>query len=168
MPVFRTKLRIRERISNSQRIVVEKSPLRSSYERGCQEKTLLHSPPGDLDRCLHPGPFFFVERILVLTPGAPQSTTGIRIGVAGLPCMVSCRGSDTIRCESCASQPLASVPTIILCEARGLWLFWVIRGGIGLTRRLGAELPHTECLTSAWILSLEPEHRQNRWVTTEA
>jgi hypothetical protein len=21
---------------------------------------------------------------------------------------------------------------------------------------------------SAWILSLEPEHRQNRWVTTEA
>src|SRR5713101_2983518 len=27
---------------------------------------------------------------------------------------------------------------------------------------------HTECLMSAWILSLEPEHRQNRWVTTEA
>src|SRR2546429_2664207 len=40
--------------------------------------------------------------------------------------------------RSCASQPLASVPTIILCEARGLWLFWVVRGGIGLTRRLGA------------------------------
>jgi len=31
------------------------------------------------------------------------------------------------------------VPTIILCEARGLWLYWVIRGGIGLTPRLGAE-----------------------------
>jgi hypothetical protein len=31
-----------------------------------------------------------------------------------------------------------SVPTIILCEARGLWLFRVMRGGIGLTRRLGA------------------------------
>jgi len=27
---------------------------------------------GDLDRCLHPGPCFFVERILVLTPGARQ------------------------------------------------------------------------------------------------
>jgi len=25
-----------------------------------------------------------------------------------------------------------------------------------------------ERLMSAWILSLEPEHRQNRWVTTEA
>src|SRR5579864_8523393 len=31
------------------------------------------------------------------------------------------------------------MPTIILCEARGLWLFGVIRGGIGLTRRLGAD-----------------------------
>ena len=36
--------------------------------------------------------------------------------------------------------------------------------------------PETRCCTaaaherlmSAWILSLEPEHRQNRWVTTEA
>jgi hypothetical protein len=35
--------------------------------------------------CLHPGPFFFVERILVRTLGAPQSTTGIRIAVAGFP-----------------------------------------------------------------------------------
>src|ERR1700694_5844220 len=35
---------------------------------------------------------------------------------------------------------------MILCEARGLQLFWVIRGGIGLTRRLGAGLQHTECL----------------------
>src|SRR5437660_5038449 len=60
-------------------------PLHASYERGCQAKTLLHCSPGDLDRCLHPGPFFLMERILVLTPAAPQSTTGIRIAVAGLP-----------------------------------------------------------------------------------
>jgi hypothetical protein len=26
---------------------------------------------------------------------------------------------------------------------------------------------HTKCLMSAWILSLEPEHRQNQWTTTE-
>jgi hypothetical protein len=32
------------------------------------------------------------------------------------------------------------VPTMILCETRGLQLFWVVRGGIGLKRRLGAEL----------------------------
>jgi len=35
---------------------------------------------------------------------------------------------------------------MILCEARGLQLFSVIRGGIGLTRRLGAGLQHTERL----------------------
>ena len=29
-------------------------------------------------------------------------------------------------------------------------------------------LQHTECLMSAWILSLEPEHRKNRLATTEA
>src|ERR1700723_3169554 len=32
---------------------------------------------------------------------------------------------------------------MILSEARGLQLFSVIRGGIGLTRRLGAGLQHT-------------------------
>jgi len=35
---------------------------------------------------------------------------------------------------------LAQVPTMILSETRGLPLFWVVRGGIGLKRRLGAEL----------------------------
>jgi hypothetical protein len=44
----------------------------------------------------------------------------------------------------------------------------LIRGGIGLTRRLGAELQHTERLMSVWILSLEPELRTNRLATTEA
>src|ERR1700693_18453 len=58
-----------------------------------------------------------------------------------------------------------SVPTIILCEARGLWLFWVVRGGIGLTRRLGAECS-TRRLMSEWILSLEPEHRRTDWPPT--
>jgi len=37
---------------------------------------------------------------------------------------------DADQLRSYASQVLALVPTIILCEARGLWLFWVIRGGI--------------------------------------
>ena len=71
--------------------------------------------------------------------------------------------------RSYASYALAkNVPTMILCETRGLQLFWVIRGGIGLTRRLGAERQHTERLMSVSILSLEPERRKNRWATTEA
>src|SRR5215469_14570008 len=41
---------------------------------------------------------------------------------------------------SYASIALAKMPTMILCETRGLQLFWVVRGGIGLNRRLGAEL----------------------------
>jgi hypothetical protein len=57
---------------------------------------------------------------------------------------------------------------MILCETRGLQLFWVIRGGIGLTRRHGAKLQHMERLMSVSILSLEPEHRKNRLATTEA
>jgi hypothetical protein len=75
---------------------------------------------------------------------------------------------DAIRFRSYASEGLAEVPTMILCETRGLQLFWVIRGGIGLTRRRGAKLQHTGRLMSEWILSLEPEHRKNRLATTEA
>ena len=73
-----------------------------------------------------------------------------------------------IRFRSYASEGLAQVPTMILCETRGLQLFWVIRGGIGLTRRRGAKLQHMERLMSVSILSLEPEHRKNRLATTEA
>src|ERR1700675_6757 len=32
--------------------------------------------------------------------------------------------------EATQAKGLASVPTIILCEARGLWLFWVVRGAV--------------------------------------
>jgi len=37
---------------------------------------------------------------------------------------------DAIRFRSYASKALAKVPTMILCETRGLQLFWVIRGRI--------------------------------------
>ena len=70
--------------------------------------------------------------------------------------------------EATQAKRWLKVPTTILCETRGLQLFWVIRGGIGLTRRLGAERQHTERLMSVQILSLEPEHRTNRLATTEA
>jgi hypothetical protein len=46
-------------------------------------------------------PFFFVERILVLTPEASQGATGIRIAVAGLPCVLSCSGPDTMVAKLC-------------------------------------------------------------------
>src|SRR4029077_3375172 len=45
--------------------------------------------------------------------------------------------------QATQAKRLAKVPTMILCETRGLQLFWEVRGGIGLKRRLGAELQHT-------------------------
>ena len=63
-------------------ILFNKTP---NMREDVKKKQLLHCSPWDLDRCLHPGPFFFVERVLVLTPVAPQSTTATRIAVAGSP-----------------------------------------------------------------------------------
>ena len=45
---------------------------------------------------------------------------------------------------------------MVLSEARGLRLFSVVQGGIGLHRRLGAE-GKNEASQCYWILSLEPE-----------
>ena len=42
--------------------------------------------------------------------------------------------------EASQAEVLAKVPTMILSETRGLLLFWVVRGGIGLKWRLGAEI----------------------------
>jgi len=42
------------------------------------------------------------------------------------------------------------VPTMVLSETRGLWLFWVVRGGIRWPLRL-------QCLNPPRILTLEPE-----------
>src|SRR6266699_6832345 len=52
---------------------------------------------------------------------------------------------------------------MILCETRGLQLFWVIRGGIGLTRRLGAKLQHTERLMSAYTLPRTRASQEPIW-----
>ena len=48
--------------------------------------------------------------------------------------------------------------TMVLSETRGLWLFWVIREGIGLTRRLGATGTRLQAIG---MLTLEPERLKN-------
>ena len=55
-----------------------------------------------------------------------------------------------------------TVSTMDLSEARGLGLFRVIRGGIGITQRLGAR----HRLQAIVILTLEPERLKNRLATT--
>jgi hypothetical protein len=56
------------------------------------------------------------------------------------------------------------VPTMVLSETRGLWLFRVVRGGIGSARWLGAEARRASL--HRLILSLEPERLKNRLATT--
>jgi hypothetical protein len=58
---------------------------------------------------------------------------------------------------------IASEFSTLRLQAYGF--FWIIPGGIGLTRRLGAVWQHTR-LMSEWILSLEPERRRTDGVTT--
>ena len=43
----------------------------------------------------------------------------------------SADGDDAIEFERAASELVASEATMVLSEARGLWLFLVIREGIG-------------------------------------
>ena len=50
-----------------------------------------------------------------------------------------------------------------LSEARGLVLFRVIRGGIGITQRL---VPRRHRLQAIVMLTLEPERLKNRLATT--
>jgi hypothetical protein len=54
--------------------------------------------------------------------------------------------------------------TMVLSETRGLWLFWVIREGIGLTRRLGATGTRLQAIG---MLTLEPERLKNDWPPPE-
>ena len=56
-----------------------------------------------------------------------------------------------------------TVSTMDLSEARGLVLFRVIRGSIGITQRL---VPRRHRLQAIVILTLEPERLKNRLATT--
>src|ERR1039458_2431086 len=120
--------------------------------------------------CLTSSPVSFLEGLLVW----PLCIAAHFSGDANPSCLSQLNGfmkqwySAPFGYEATQAKRWLKVPTTILCETRGLQLSWVIRGGIGLTRRLGAKLQHTERLMSDSILSLEPEHRTNRWATTEA
>src|ERR1035437_555609 len=113
----------------------------SSYERGCQGKKLLPAPREDAGMVTYIQPHHTLRGVIGLAALARRAFQ--RRGQPQL--LVPTRRFheaavlDAIRLRSYASEALAKVPTKILCETRGLQLFWVIRGGIGLTRRLGAK-----------------------------
>ena len=63
-----------------------------------------------------------------------------------------------------AKQNGGQVPTMVLSETRGLWLFRVVREGLESAVRLRAR--GTSCLTSRLRLALEPECLQNPTATS--
>src|ERR1022692_3122219 len=90
---------------------------------------------------LHPAPPHSLEGLLVW----PLWLAAHSSGEASPSCLSQLDGFMKQRCstpfgyEATQAKRWLKVPTKILCETRGLQLFWVIRGGIGLTRRLGAK-----------------------------
>ena len=151
-------------------LLIRQELLGKFLERGCQEKRLLPAPRRDAGVVTYVQPRLILARVI-----GPAASARRRLQrrcqpqlLVPTPRFHEVVVLDAIRFRSYASEGLAQVPTMILCETRGLQLFWVIRGGIGLTRRRGAKLQHTERLISVSILSLEPEHRKNRLATTEA
>jgi hypothetical protein len=97
---------------------------------------------------------------LVLTPGAPQSTTGIRIAVAGSALSGFMPRSDTIVAKLCKPTVGLSANHHPMGGSRPM-AFW----GCARGHRIDPETrccmqQHLKCLMSVWILSLEPERRR--------
>ena len=105
-------------------------------------------------------------------PGPLRGTLDSRVLPCGL-CVFLCSISATASLTSSDDADLVSetgkrggctVSTMDLSEARGLVLFRVIRGGIGLTQRLSAT--GTMRLQAIGMLTLEPERLKNQLATT--
>src|SRR6266705_3476963 len=64
-----------------------------------------------------------------------------------------------VPCGSACKQRGGNVPTMVLSETRGLWLCWVVRGGIRWPLRLGAPKPaqdthpRTRALSCRWKIA---------------
>jgi len=110
---------------------------------------------------LHPAPPPSWRGFWFCRCGSPRCSAAMPTPVAYPRPTVSCNGwcSTPFGPEATQAQRWLKCQPSSYVRLEGLWLFWVIRGGIGLTRRLRAECS-TRRLMSAWILSLEPERRR--------
>src|SRR5438270_9538194 len=90
--------------------------VKTFYKKGCQEKKLR------LDRRRD----FFLE----IQP-TEVSTSLEKFGLLFILVSFSAAGDAAVEFKRAASELVASEATMVLSEARGLWLFLVIREGIG-------------------------------------
>ena len=86
------------------------------YKKGCQEKKLRLERRRD----------FFLE----IQP-TEVSTSLEKFGLLFILVSFSAAGDAAVEFKRAASELVASEATMVLSEARGLWLFLVIREGIG-------------------------------------
>src|SRR5207302_9553329 len=91
-------------------------PLKTFYKKGCQEKKLRLDRRGE----------FFLE----IQP-TEVSTSLEKFGLLFILVSFSAAGDAAVEFKRAASELVASEATMVLSEARGLWLFLVIREGIG-------------------------------------
>jgi len=106
------------------------SVVSKSYERGCQEKNSPLLPCEGKLFALHPA-----QSRRFRCCGLAAYFLSLTRAVAGYISSVSCSdaGSTPSVREATQAGVLArgNLPTMILCETRGLQLYWVMRGGIG-------------------------------------
>ena len=130
------------------------------YKGGSQEKTLRLRPefflfpsPGDRARS-------------VLTCRAMDSVCRVRwpSDLGFLYQRFSSLVATKLSVLKPAKQNGGQVPTMVLFETRGLWLFRVVREGLESRVRLSAR--GTSCLTYQLRLALEPERLKNPTATT--
>ena len=126
------------------------------YKGGSQEKTRLRRPeffllpsPGDRARAVLTG------RAIDSVCRA-QWPSDLVSSTSGFHCL-SQRSQSVLKP---AKQNGGQVPTMVLSETLGLWLFRVVREGLGSAVRLGAR--GTQRLTYQLRLALEPECLENR------
>jgi len=79
-----------------------------------------------------------------------------------LPAVFIVYRNEAVSSET-AKQNGGQMPTMVLSETRGLWLFRVVREGLESAVRLGAR--GTPCLTYRLRLALEPECLENPTAT---
>ena len=74
------------------------------------------------------------------SPNAPGDAFCCSADLTSWPsCMAYVCCDDATRFAKLSKRSGCTVSTMVLSEALGLWLYRVIRGGIGLSQRLGAE-----------------------------
>ena len=124
-------------------------PLKTFYKKGCQEKKLRLERRRD----------FFLE----IQPTEVSSSLE-KFGLLFILVSFSAAGDAAVEFKRAASELVASEATMVLSEARGLWLFLVIREGIGC--KWVTRCRSTQGRTVLTDTPLEPSISRTRLPTT--